>query len=100
MQLSPRSALKACAILAALVAATAVPASSEVQVHPGGCRLIDSMDADAWGDAVALIVKVDGEHFPLTESPYAPTSAYQDGPGMTHDERDWREVSVPGLLTA
>lgn len=98
MQLSPRSATQACAILAVIVAATAVPATSEIQVYPGACRVIDSMDADAWGEAVALIVKIDGDH--VLESPYAPVSAYQDGPGMTHEERTWRNITIPGLLTA
>ncbi|MHB1260947.1 MAG: choice-of-anchor P family protein [Thermoplasmatota archaeon] len=98
MQLTPRSAMQACAILAVIVAASAVPVSSEIQAYPGGCRTIDSMDADAWGDAVALIVRIDGED--VLESPYSPVEAYQDGPGMTHDERSWREIEVPGLLTA
>ncbi|HUR25063.1 MAG TPA: choice-of-anchor P family protein [Candidatus Thermoplasmatota archaeon] len=98
MQLSPRSATQACAILAVIIAATAVPATSEIQVYPGACRVIDSMDADAWGEAVALIVKIDGDN--ILESPYSPVSAYQDGPGMTDEERNWRNITIPGLLSA
>lgn len=98
MQLTPRGALRAGALVAVLVAAVAVPGTSETQVYPGGCRTIDSMDADAWGDAVALIVRVDGED--LLESPYAQISAMQDGPGMSHEEDTWREIEIEGLLTA
>lgn len=88
--------MQACAILAVIVAATAIPVSSEVQVYPGGCRTIDSMDADAWGDAVALVVRVDGEDVLVSSE----TSSYQDGPGMNGSEESFREVEVPGLLTA
>jgi hypothetical protein len=96
MQLTPRSAMSACAILAVIVLATATPASSTIQVHPGGCRVIDSMDADAWGEATALIVRIGGEDvFDSGES-----SAYQDGPGMNGTDDSFREVEVPGLLTA
>jgi hypothetical protein len=96
MQLSPRSALQACAILAVVVSVLAMPASSEIQVFPGGCRTIDTMDADASGDAVAIIVRIGGEDV-LVASDIA---ASQDGPGMGGDEASMKTVEVPGLLTA
>lgn len=94
------SAARASAVLLLLVAAVPLTASSapDILVFPGACREIDAMDADAWGDAVALIVKIDGEH--VLESPYSPASAYQDGPGMNSSERAWREIAIDGLLTA
>src|SRR5688572_12290944 len=99
MQLSPRSAMQACAILAVFVAASAVPAASEIQVHPGACRTIDSMDADASGDAVALIVRIDGED--VLGSPYAQVNNSQDGPGRPPQaEHTEIPVEVEGILTA
>lgn len=84
-----------------LVLAMAAPLATTAQdilVYPGACRDIDAMDADAWGEAVALIVKVDGEH--VLESPYSPVAASQDGPGLNGSEAAYREVEVPDLLTA
>jgi hypothetical protein len=100
MQLTPRSAMSACGILALFVMATAAPASSEPQVFPGGCRVIDSMDADAWGDAVALIVRINGDD--VLDSPYAQVSNSQDGPGQPpHAEATEIPVDVlDGLVTA
>ena len=100
MQLSPRSAVQACAILAVFVAATAIPATSEIQVFPGACRTIDSMDADAWGDAVALIVRIAGED--VLGSPYAQVNNSQDGPGIP-PQAEHTEIPVDvadGLVTA
>jgi hypothetical protein len=102
MQLTPRSAMQACAILAVFVAALALPATSEVQVFPGGCRVIDSNDSIASGDAVALIVRIGGEDVLVS----SPIHAEQDGPGpngttaRNGTERSLHEVEVPGLLTA
>jgi hypothetical protein len=99
MQLSPRSAMQACAILAVVVAATAVPGSSEIQVYPGACRTIDSMDADAWGEAVALIVRINGED---VVGPFAEVSNSQDGPGIP-PQTEATEIPIDvldGLVTA
>lgn len=100
--------MQACALIAILVAATAVPASgqggdatleiSPLQVHPGGCRPIDAMDADAWGEAVALIVRINGED--ILDSPYSQISAFQDGPGLGGAEESYQEIVIPDLLSA
>jgi hypothetical protein len=88
--------MQACAILAVVIAATAVPATSEIQVYPGACRTIDSMDADAWGEATALIVRVNGDDVFVTPT----ISSYQDGPGMNGTEHSVRNITVEGLLSA
>jgi hypothetical protein len=99
MQLTPRSALMACAILAVVVMASAAPVTSEPQVFPGGCRVIDTMDADAWGDAVALIVRINGDDVLL--SPYSQVSNSQDGPGIPpYAEESFKNVTIEGVLSA
>jgi hypothetical protein len=98
MQLSPRGALGACALLAILVLATAVPGSSTVQVFPGGCREIDTMDASARGDAVALIVRIDGKDQLIT--PVSEIHLAQQGPGMNDTEDSLQTIEVPDILTA
>jgi len=89
----PRGALRACALLAVLVAAVAMPASSKMQTFPGGCRAIDTMDAKASGDAVALSVKLDGEE--LLGSDFANVSAQQVGPGMNGSNETVIHIAVP-----
>lgn len=87
---------------AVLLLAAAVPLASvaapDILVFPGGCRDVDAMDSDAWGDAVALIVRVDGED--ILDSPYSRASAFQDGPGLGNSSVAYQEVDIPGLLTA
>lgn len=83
-----------------VVAATplATLAAPDILVFPGGCRDIDAMDADAWGEAIALIVRVNGEDF--ADSPYSPVSAFQDGPGMGSAEDAEQNITIEGLLSA
>ena len=98
MQLPPRGALGAVALLAIVLLATAVPGSSTVQVFPGGCRSIDTMDAAASGDAVSLIVRIDGEDQLI--SPVSEIHLAQQGPGMNDTEDSLQTVEVKGVLTA
>ena len=93
MLLMPRGALRACALLAVLVAAVAVPASSKIQTFPGGCRAIDTMDAKASGDALALSVKLDGQE--LLGTDFANVSATQVGPGMNGSAESFRHIAIP-----
>ena len=98
MLLMPRGALRACALLAVLVAAVAVPASSKIQTFPGGCRAIDTMDAKASGDALALSVKLDGQE--LLGTDFANVSATQVGPGMNDSAEPFMPTSWPRASTS
>lgn len=98
MQLSPRGASGAFALLGILVLATAVPGSSTVQVFPTGCREIDTMDASARGDAVALIVRIQGEDQLI--SPVSEIHLAQQGPGMNDTEDSMETLEVPDIVTA
>lgn len=98
MQLSPRGALGAISLLTILVLAVAVPGTSSIQSLPGACRDIDTMDAEARGEAVALIVRINGEDQPIT--PVSDISLAQDGPGMADKEETMVPLEVDGILTA
>jgi hypothetical protein len=88
----------AVALLSLMVLSVATPGASTVQTFPGGCREIDTMDAKAWGEAVALIVRIDGEDQPIT--PVSDISLRQEGPGMAHEEEELIPIQVGNVLKA
>lgn len=93
-------AVRASAVLLLLAAAVplASTAAPDILVYPGACRDIDAMDADASGEAVALIVRLNGEDQLI--SPVSEAQQTQDGPGMSHDEATFQEIGIDGLVTA
>jgi hypothetical protein len=92
MQRSPRGAVVALTLLAVLVLTIATPGSSVVESFPGGCRDVDTGDARAWGDAVALIVRIKGEDQLIT--PVSDIALRQDGPGMANKSDELIPISV------
>lgn len=78
--------------------ATLEVGAPDILVYPGACRDIDAMDADAWGDAVGLIVRIDGEDQLI--SPASEVNQTQDGPGMSNDTAEFQEVGIDGVVTA
>lgn len=98
MQRSPRGAVVACALLAVLALTVAVPGQSTIQSMPGWCRDVDTMDAQAWGDAVALIVRVGGDDVLI--SPVSDINLTQQGPGQGNKEETEIPIEVEGVLTA
>jgi hypothetical protein len=96
MQPPPRRATSCAALIVLVFLAVAVPGSSKVESFPGGCRDVDSMDARASGEAVALVVRINGEDQPIT--PVSNISLTQVGPGAGDKEDELIPIQVGNIV--